>query len=57
MSKDFQDTFKDKVAAITPVETADDVEDVWFKLKTPLLETASEVCGLSKKYQWKRETW
>ena len=23
----------------------------------PLLETASEVCGLSKKHQWKRETW
>ena len=35
----------------------DDVEDVWSKLKTPLLETASDVCGLSKKNQWKRETW
>ena len=39
MSKDFQDTFKDKVAALRPVESADDVEDVWSKLKTPLLET------------------
>ena len=57
VSKDFQDTFKDKVAALTPVESADDMEDVWSKLKIPLLETASEVCGLSKKYQWKRETW
>ena len=57
VSKDFQDTFKDKVAALMPVESADDVEDVWSKLKTPLLETASEVCGLSKKHQWKRETW
>ena len=57
VSKDFQDTFKDKVAALTPVESADDVEDVWSKLKTPLLETNSEVCGLSKKHQWKRETW
>ena len=56
VSKDFQDTFKDKVAALTPVESADDVEDVWSKLKTLLLETASEVCGLSKKHQWKRET-
>ena len=56
VSKDFQNTFKDKVAALTPVESADDVEDVWSKLKTPLLETASEVCGLSKKHQWKKET-
>ena len=56
VSKDFQDTFKDKVAAFTPVDSADDVEDVWSKLKTLLLETASEVCGLSKKHQWKRET-
>ena len=38
VSKDFQDTFKDKVAALTPVESADDVEGVWSKLKTPLLE-------------------
>ena len=57
MSKDFYDPFKDKVAALTPVESADNVEDVWSKLKTPLLETASEVCGLSKKHQLKRETW
>ena len=27
------------------------------KIEDPLLETASEVCGFSKKYQWKRETW
>ena len=33
----------------------DDVEDVWSKLNTPLLETASEVCCLSKKHQWKRD--
>ena len=35
VSKEFQDTFKDKVAALTPVDSADDVEDVWSKLKTP----------------------
>ena len=35
MSKAFQDTFKDKVAALTTIESADDVEDVWSKLKTP----------------------
>ena len=29
VAKDFQDTFKDKVAALTPVDSADDVEDVW----------------------------
>ena len=57
VSKDFQGTFKDKVAALTPVESSDYVEDLWSKLKTPLLETASEVCGLSKKHQCKRETW
>ena len=57
VSKDFQGTFKDKVAALTPVESADDVLDVWSKLKAPLLETVSKVFGLSKKHQWKRETW
>ena len=27
MSKNFQDTFKDKVAALTQIESADSVED------------------------------
>ena len=30
---------------------------MWTRLKTPLLEAATEVCGLSKNHQWKRETW
>jgi hypothetical protein len=33
-----------------------DVEDVWSKLKTPLLDTAKEVYGTSKIHQW-RQTW
>jgi hypothetical protein len=33
------------------------VEDVWYKLKTSLLDTAKEVYGTSKNHQWKKETW
>ena len=35
MSKDFHDTFKDKVAALTPIESADVVKDFWPTLKIP----------------------
>ena len=33
------------------------MESAWFKLKSPLLETAKEVCGLSSKHAWRKETW
>ena len=28
-----------------------------LKLKSPLLDAATDVCGLSKNHQWKSETW
>ena len=33
------------------------VESTWSKLKVPLLDAATEVCGLTKNHQWKPETW
>ena len=33
------------------------MKDVWYKLKTSLLDTAKEVYGTSKNHQWKKETW
>ena len=30
------------------------VESAWSKLKSPLLETAKEVCGLSSKHAWRK---
>ena len=36
---------------------AQSVEYIWSKLKDPLLEAATEVCGLSKPHRWKPETW
>ena len=63
----FQETFKEKVAAMavndanTTNTTTDaatgHVETVWSRLKGPLLEAATEVCGLTKKHQWRAETW
>ena len=64
----FHDIFKKKVAAASVVDTASTnsnnvdtpaglVESAWSKLKGPLLEAATEVCGFTKKHQWRPETW
>ena len=61
----FEEAFrKNMLSNITsPVsETANDkpsnvVEAAWTNLKGPLLAAAAEVCGITKKHQWKRETW
>ena len=37
-------------------DTANCVESVWSKLKGPLLDAATKVCGLSNNHQWKPET-
>ena len=48
--------FKLKVA--NAASNSDDcVESAWSLLKKPLLEAAVVTCGLSKKHQWRRETW
>ena len=44
-------------AAGSDADTDKCVESAWAKLKGPLLDAATEVCGLSKNYQWKSETW
>ena len=53
----FQKVFQDKVITATNTSLDCPVEDAWSRLKDPILETAKEVCGLSKKHQWKPETW
>ena len=65
----FQETFKEKVMTATATVNAADasidadvaptsqVESAWSKLKGPLLDAATEVCGLTKNHQWKPETW
>jgi hypothetical protein len=50
-------TFKEKKQVFDICNSESDVEVVWYKLKTSLLDTAKEVCGTSKNYQWKKETW
>ena len=60
-AKRFQETFAAKVASAT--NAADEpsilsqVEETWARLKGPLLEAASEVCGTTKNHQWRPETW
>ena len=56
MAAEFNATFTDKVSACGDKAT-NSVEEIWARLKDPLLATAAEVCGLSKNHQWKRETW
>ena len=53
----FQKVFQDKVITATNTSLDCPVEDAWSRLKDPILETAKEVCGLSKNHQWKPETW
>ena len=40
-----------------PADTANLIETVWSKLKYPVPNAATEVCGLSKNHQWRLETW
>ena len=62
IASQFQSAFKVKTmtaaaavatAAGADADTAKCVESAWSKLKGPLLDAATEVCGLSKNYQWK----
>ena len=62
----FQSAFKVKTmtaaAAVattsgTDADTANRIESAWSKLKGPLLDTVTEVCGLSKNHQWKESWW
>ena len=43
-------------AAGVAADTANQVETFWSKLKDPLLDAASKVCGLSKNHQLRPET-
>ena len=56
----FHEAFKDKVthsATATADDQSDTVEGLWSNLKQPLLDAASEVCGVSRNHQWRPETW
>ena len=58
VASQFQEILKLKVAAQSeqPAD-GDQVEQLWKKLKDPMLEAAKESCGMSKNHQWKPETW
>ena len=32
-------------------------EDIWNNIKTGLLKTTQEVCGITRPHRWRRETW
>ena len=53
----FSDVFRSKVAATVERKDTTPVESAWSNLKSPLLETATEVCGLSSKHTWRQQTW
>ena len=53
----FANTFRTKVETAVSSTDVSLVESTWSKLKTPLLETAKEVCGLSSKHTWRKQTW
>ena len=62
----FQSAFKVKAmtaeAAVATISDAfaaivNHVWSAWSKLKGPLLDAVTEVCGLSKNHQWRPETW
>ena len=45
------------VATTSSTDTANHVESAWSKLKGPLLDAATEVCGIFKNHQWKPKSW
>jgi hypothetical protein len=49
--------FKEKISGFDICNPESDVENVWFKRKTSLLDTAKEVYRTSKNHQWKKEIW
>ena len=44
-------------AAGADADTANYVESAWSKLKGPLLDAATKVCGISKNHEGKSKTW
>ena len=34
-----------------------EVEDIWNNIKTGLLKTTEDVCGITRSHRWRRETW
>ena len=48
-----QEVFKEKVVGTA---SANQVESIWVKLKSSLLEATTEMCGMTKNNQWKSET-
>ena len=62
----FQSAFRVKIMAAaaavgndfcTDVDTSSRIESAWSKLKGPLLDAATEVCGIYKNHLWKPEAW
>jgi hypothetical protein len=53
----YQITFTEKISVLDICSPESDVEDVWYKFKTSLLDTAKEVYGTSKIHQWRKDTW
>ena len=53
----FSETFRMKVATKVQHYRSPSAETAWSNLKTPLLETDTEVCGFTRPHQRKRETW
>ena len=50
-------TFKEKISVLDIYNPESDAKDVWYKLKTSLLDAAKEVYGTSKNHQWKKQNW
>ena len=53
----FQEAFRVKIASAAECRETPAVETAWSNLKTPLLEAATEVCGLTSNHRWKKVTW
>ena len=51
-------TFEKHVAEnAVSLSNSQNVEDIWNSLKSNLLESAKNVCGMTKKGNWRKETW
>ena len=63
--RQFQSALKVKTSTVAAVstaagsdsDTANRVDSTWSKLKKPLQDSTTEVCGPSNSYKWLPETW
>ena len=52
-----REEFREVFATKMTDSSAETVEEMWINLRNGLTQTAADVCGMSTKHPWRRQTW